>query len=177
MSQGDQAADVAERFASIARRYCHIVDSASLLEKPELLAQIYEVLPSLIDAAMHLPDPDRAEVPKEFELSELPPDRLPASRITQDQWLALYRSLKEKLGESDLYRMVFDAVKDNEAIHGSLADDIAEIYRDVQEGLVLTGEKLALPQNAIWEWRTSFDSHWGHHAMSALKTIHDIRNY
>jgi len=92
-----------------------------------------------------------------------------------DAWRKLYGSLKEKLGDADSYWMVFDAKKDNEAIRGSLADDIVDIYRDLQEGLVLKNK--ACPQSAIWEWRPLFDSHWGYHAMDALKAIHHIRNY
>jgi hypothetical protein len=77
--------------------------------------------------------------------------------------------LKEKLGDWDSYRQVFDPTEDTEAIFGSLADDIADIYRDLQEGLVLCE---ARPQDAIWEWRLLFYSHWGKHAINALLTTH-----
>ena len=33
--------------------------------------------------------------------------------------------------------MVFDPRTDNEAIHGSLSGDIADIYRDLKDGIVL----------------------------------------
>lgn len=80
--------------------------------------------------------------------------------------------LKAKLGEWDLYWEVFDPTKDSEAIRGSLADDIADVYRDIKEGLGCQDLDLALQGDAIWEWRVGFYSHWGKHAIDALRTIH-----
>jgi hypothetical protein len=80
--------------------------------------------------------------------------------------------LKEKLGEWDQYNQVFDPTQDADAVHGSLADDLADIYRDLKEGLVLKETKLRQPEDLIWEWRFAFHSHWGKHAMDALLTIH-----
>jgi hypothetical protein len=28
------------------------------------------------------------------------------------------------------------------------------------------------PEDVIWEWRLGYYSHWGHHAIHALLTIH-----
>lgn len=176
MTHDDRHAEDAERFAVIARKYCAIVDSAPGLEKSDLLARIYEVLPALIDAAVHLPDLSISD-DTEDEPDESPAQPPPTARMADDEWQKLYRSLKEKLGDADLYWMVFDAVKNTEAISGSLADDIAGIYRDLREGIVLMEENRASPHDVIWEWRFGFDSHWGEHAMSALKTIYDIRNH
>lgn len=67
---------------------------------------------------------------------------------------------------------VFDPTKDREAIYGSLADDIADIYRDLKEGLVLHHSGLASPNDILWDWRLGFYSHWGKHSMDALRTIH-----
>lgn len=173
MTREDSYTETAERFGAIAQKYCDIVDSSANFEKTELLAQIYQALPLLIDAAIRLPCADSSEDDGENKLDLGSPAASPA-RMSDSAWSRLYQSLKEKLGDADLYWTVFDSVKDNQAINGSLADDIADIYRDLKSGLALK-EKIS-SQNAIWEWRVGFDSHWGDHAMSALKTIHDIRN-
>ncbi|GAB5548304.1 MAG: hypothetical protein SangKO_080640 [Sandaracinaceae bacterium] len=49
---------------------------------------------------------------------------------------------------------------------GSLTDDFLDIHHDLKGGLSLfdAGHEAA----AVWEWRTSFDEHWGRHAVSAL---------
>jgi hypothetical protein len=176
MSIAEDYAGIAERFSAIARKYCDIVDSSSNLEKPELLTRIYDVLPTLIDAAIHLPEAGTLVDVADDEQNEGSVDAHRTLSIDADARHKRYRSLQEKLGEADSYRVVFNAAKDSEAIYASLADDIADIYRDLKEGLVLMENNAAL-QNALWEWRFGFDSHWGHHAMSALKTIHDIRSY
>ena len=174
MMQEDRYTEAAEHFGAIAQKYCDVVDSASNLEKRELLAQVYEILPALIDAAIRLPLPNNIEDDSEEKVNEGSVQTHP-TRMNGDSWHKLYGSLKERLGDADLYWMVFDAVKGTEAIRGSLADDIADIYRDLKEGLAFKNKGSL--QDAIWEWHFGFDSHWGHHAIGALKAIHDIRNY
>ncbi|MCW2753202.1 MAG: hypothetical protein JWQ32_613 [Marmoricola sp.] len=57
---------------------------------------------------------------------------------------------------------------------GSLADDLADVWRDLREGLD------ALTMNArwddvAWEWRFGLDVHGGKHAVEAVRAIHEIR--
>jgi len=67
---------------------------------------------------------------------------------------------------------VFDPTKDSEAIFGSLADDIRDIYRDLKKGLELKKTYPSQPEAAIGEWRFGFYSHWGKHAIDALLAMH-----
>jgi len=46
--------------------------------------------------------------------------------------------------------------RDTEAIHGSLADDIADIYRDLKDGLVLKETRRSQPEDLIWECGSAF---------------------
>ena len=163
MSAPNGNAEVASRFASIARQFCAAVDSASSMDKIELLARIYPILPELIGEAIGLPD---------VALSEIATVHLNVSRKEQQEWGQLCNLLKEKLGDWDLYHQVFDPTEDSEAIFGTLADDIADIYRDLKKGLDLNETPSTPPEDAIWEWRLLFYSHWGKHAMDALLTIH-----
>ena len=64
--------------------------------------------------------------------------------------------------------------KQSEAIHGSLADDIAGIYGDLRKGSALFDDRNGTKAEAIWMWRVMFLSHWGDHAMNALRTIHHV---
>lgn len=72
----------------------------------------------------------------------------------------------------DLYWEVFDPYdhEDHEPVVGSLSDDLLDVYRDIRGGL-WSWEKNATA-NAIWEWRFSFESHWGDHAVDALRALH-----
>ena len=153
---------VADGFGVVAERFCSAVDSASNLDRAEFVTRIYRILPKLIDEAISLPNVQSSD--SDYKKS--------STRIRLQEWERLYDLLKEKLGEWDRYRQVFDPTQDNEAIFGSLADDVADIYRDLKDGLALNETERREPENAIWEWRLAFQSHWGKHAIDALLTIH-----
>jgi hypothetical protein len=150
------------QFSSVALEFCNTIDSASSLEKTELLVRVYEILPRLISQGIGLPSVS----PGDESVKPTP------IRLTNEEWRGLYESLKEKLEDWNLYWQVFDPMKDSEAIRGSLADDLADIYRELKEDI---SEKDASAQRAaVFGWRVKFYSHWGPHAMDALRTIHVI---
>lgn len=162
MGTSNNNAEVAERFGLAATRFCSIVDSASHMDRGEFVAQIYRVLPKLIDQAIEMPDVEGSDRQQQKS----------SPKVRYAEWEQLYNSLKEKLGDWDLYHQVFDPTHDNEAIVGTLADDIADIFDDLKEGLVFIEAAQANPEEAIWTWRLLFYSHWGKHAMDALLAIH-----
>jgi len=155
--------ELANRFAAVASQFCSIVESANTFERMGFAVEIYRLLPKLIDEAIGLPDVATGDSPEVIEQS---------IRQGNEEWNRLYTLLKEKLGEWDAYRNVFDPTRDTEAICGSLADDIADIYRDLNEGLALMKNAELESEEAIWAWRFAFHSHWGKHAIDALLTIH-----
>jgi hypothetical protein len=59
-----------------------------------------------------------------------------------------------------------------EPVCGDLVDDLLDIYKDVKEGLLAfeSGERVL----AAWHWRNTFGFHWGRHATSAIKALHDF---
>jgi hypothetical protein len=70
------------------------------------------------------------------------------------------------------YGEVFDptVVPPEEPVVGDVADDIADVYRDVVTGLRLFDAGLF--DDALWEWGFGFRSHWGKHATDAIRAIH-----
>ena len=167
-------AEIANRFGSVAQRYCALVDTAGTLETAELLLQLYRILPELISEAVRLPDIDLYGRDEDADPNEDLSNKRVRAPMSPDEWNKLYELLKEKLGDANLYWTIFDPTETNEAIYGSLADDIADIYRDLKEGLVLTEKRAATPEEVIWDWRFGFYSHWGDHAINALRTIHNL---
>jgi hypothetical protein len=164
-------AEIAGRFAAIANRFCSVVDSASSVERTDLLLQIYRILPKLIDEAISLPDVKLSDSDDAIEGSTQRASRANVRRSAQE-WRQLYNLLKEKLGDWDRYWQVFDPTEDHEAISGTLSDDIADIYGDLKKGLVLIEMHEVPPEDIIWNWRFLFYSHWGKHAMDALLAAH-----
>ncbi len=53
---------------------------------------------------------------------------------------------------------------------GDLADDVADIYRDISAGLALFDAGHVA--EAQWEIRFSFLTHWGRHASGAIRALH-----
>jgi hypothetical protein len=168
MNSPQDYASIADRFATVAQEFCTAIDSASSTDRTDFLLRIYRTLPRLIDEAIELP---AVSLTDEDEEPSEPRAHKPNVRLAYAQWEQLYNLLKEKLGDWDLYMQVFDPTEGKEAIPGSLADDLADIYRDLREGLDRQNEK-GLLQDLIWDWRLSYYSHWGQHAMNALQTIH-----
>ncbi len=158
--------EVADRFGAVAQEFCSLVDSASQIDRKSLLIEIYRVLPRLINEAISLPSIETSDEDDE------PKEQPHCVRMTEEQWGELYHLLKETLGDWDLYWQVFDPTTDKEAVCGTLADDIADIYRDLKEGLSLREQHLAPPEDIIWSWRLLYYSHWGKHAIDALLAIH-----
>jgi hypothetical protein len=161
--------DTVARFTLVAEQFCAIVDSCPNLSRDELIAQVYSTLPKLIDQAICMPDVELDDSDEEAS------DRFGQrenTRLGHEEWQRLYHILGENLGDWNAYRQVFDPIFDTELIGGSLADDLADIYRDLKEGLVTNESCTASPEDKIWGWRFSFCTHWGKHAIDALSVLH-----
>ena len=68
-----------------------------------------------------------------------------------------------------LYWEVFDPYNLDEAVCGSLIDDLSDIYNDIQQGVYLyeCGKK----EDAVWCWKWSFENHWKYHATDAIRAL------
>jgi hypothetical protein len=53
---------------------------------------------------------------------------------------------------------------------GDVADDLADIYRDLKAGLWLYEQ--GYESEAIYEWKYHFNFHWGIHAVNAMNALH-----
>jgi hypothetical protein len=60
-------------------------------------------------------------------------------------------------------------VPPEEPVVADLADDLADIWRDVKGGLLLyeSGDQ----DSAAWHWSNDYSLHWGHHATAALYAL------
>src|SRR5258705_10588900 len=120
MNIQDDYAGAVNHFGPIAQQYCSLVDSRSALDKSEFLVRVYRILPELIAEASRLPLVSFRDEENEEQGTTIGKIRA-ETEMKQPKWGELYDALREKLGDWDLYWMVFDPRTDNEAIHGSLA--------------------------------------------------------
>jgi hypothetical protein len=150
--------EVAEEFDLVAARYCSFIESSEDLDRDRFLRELERHLVALYSAAIDLPfgGVDLADAPHS---------------MTSGEWQALNERLSEKLGDTNDYQLMFDPYEDKKPVVASLADDVADIYRDLKDGFALLDEG-GSRDGAVWEWRFGFESHWGRHAAHALYAVY-----
>jgi len=143
-------------FVEVARSYCATIESAATVDLD--LSTTRRQLAELLATGLNLPIVDPTD------------DNSPS--VAHERWTVVFRSLQRALGDRDFYATTFDPYEDDAEIStGSLADDLADIWRDLREGLdaLVVGSSW---QDAAWEWRFGLDTHWGKHAVEALRALH-----
>jgi hypothetical protein len=101
-------------------------------------------------------------------LPDASPDGDVPDHVSDDEWKRVFAACR-RLPISN-YGGVFDplALPPESPDVCDLADDLADIYRDVVNGLraFQNGEA-----EAAWQWKFTFWSHWGRHAASAITAL------
>jgi hypothetical protein len=97
-------------------------------------------------------------------------DRSDVERLAEEKWRKAVAAC-DRL-PLNLYSEVFNPLEatDVTPVTGSLADDLADIYRDVASGL--RAYELGNRAGAVWEWSFGLHSHLGAHATSAIRALH-----
>lgn len=144
------------QFAKSARDFCSWLESEPAAEAIEVQLAI-RLLASLYFNALSLGPGDSSS-------------GIVAERLSDDAWRAVYQ--RAGALPFNYYPVVFNPSNPDheEPVKGDLADDFADIYRDVMAGLMLYDHGHG--SEAIWEWHQGFTSHWGRHAASALYALH-----
>jgi uncharacterized protein DUF5063 len=153
--------DAVQRFAAAAERYCDLIESDWRPRRETLFTELAGALADLYIAALALPDAVNDS------------DDLPDDRLTHEAWRTAFFPFAEALSANDFYYTVSpfkESRRKPKALGGSLSDDLGDIYRDVKEGLLLRDDGFSA--DAVWHWRFNFWSHWGAHAVDALRIIH-----
>ncbi len=158
------------RFKEAAEKYCALFetkpDDANVWAEQitSAIAHLYAFGHDLPD--LHLPE-DALDVPDSMGVND-------------DEWKAIYRFVGEMLGSHRGYWAYFDPSEPLDANQdisfGDLADDLADIYRDIKPGLRAwaSANDVYLP-SIVFDWKFPlFGSHWGVHAVSALRALHPL---
>jgi hypothetical protein len=154
--------EILHRFSQRARDYCTLIDAAATLDVNDFLRQAQSALHEISAAALELP----ACAPDEG-MTE-------AQRMSYQESHDLFEALGRILGEYEGYWTVSFPYDDSvEPVYASLADDLADIYRDLKEGLALYDEH-GSSDNTLWALRFQYMAHWGAHATDAMKAIHEV---
>jgi len=167
----------ANAFVSVAQRYCALLENP-VRDRDLWLADVLTTLATIYAAAPMV---------RELALPTHPaPENIPAAfRLTNDEWTALYTHLKHTLGNDAIYSAQFnplvptphapsDSLREDETPLGDLADDLADIYRDLKPGLTAWNtQNDALLEDVLFQWvHYGLLHHWGRHAVNAVRALH-----
>jgi hypothetical protein len=144
-----------------AEHFCSLIDGADSRGRKDFVDALVVSIASLVAAALRLPGVS----PTERDLPHGP---------SQDEWKDRFDAIQIALDDWDPYwttLTVIDGFDAPEAVLLTLADGLADIWRDLKRGL-LALDAGAPNQDVIWDWRYGFYTHWGRHATEALRALH-----
>jgi hypothetical protein len=162
----DSTNAAAMAFYAVAGGYCEFIETTVKTDLAPFLAKLERHLSQVLCAAVALP-------------GATPSDRPDLTPISGAAMTPILRSLGTTLGVNDVYRQVFDPFEANErdVVAGSLSDDLGDIYRDLKRGVVEWSDAGPVgQQDIVWEWRLTFESHWGQHLLSAMRAVYWLRH-
>lgn len=143
-----------EKFTRSARQFCLWVESSPTETDAR---KALGLLAALHISALELKQGDCGE-------------SIESTRISNEQWKAIFARFNSL--PFNYYNEFFSPANydEKEPVVGDLADDLADIYRDLKENLDLydAGHQA----EALWEWKQSFRIHWGRHAVAAIHALH-----
>jgi hypothetical protein len=150
-------------YCNLVARFCDLAEGNSGASSARLIA-VRDALVELYQASLHMPD----IVGERFRDV---PERLPFDE---------YRRVKERIGtvvESDYFLICFHPFRTpaEEPVCASLSDGLADIWRDLKRGLLALEEDEEKWAAAVfWDWKFSFETHWGDHAVDCIWAIHKL---
>lgn len=143
-------------FIAAAREFCSFAED----ERDVVATDLWKVRDLLLRLIFHIPAVENAAHAVEHDGVD-PED-------------AMYAKVTKRFSQFsfDYYRAVFDPHDLNaidEPVMGMLSDDLADIYRDLAEGL--DNANRGYMDEACFDWSFSYRAHWARHAVNALTTI------
>lgn len=151
-----------KQFVDCARKFCTLVENCNDFELSDFEEKSLSLLSKLYHLAIELPFP------------ALVNDDLQIDSVTVKQRKKIYSEINDLFGKNHIYKMIYDPDQnDDEIVHAMLGDDFSDIYSDVKNSLVIFDKNDTNSINeAVWQWKNDFMSHWGSHALNIISTIH-----
>ena len=140
---------IASAFYEHANRFCSFLETLGELNQNSC-RQLAIGLSEIFGLALQLPDIE------------------PNSELASKKEL---KRLSVKFGKYDSYWEIYDPFNLEEAVCGSLYDDISDIYKELYIGITLYPQDI---NEAIWHWKWSFENHWSYHAVDSLRVLNQI---
>ncbi len=161
------------RFVEHVRLFCRLLE-VEPGNRQDWMLTLLTTLADLYAAAHHLAVPDN-DLASDFPEETFDP--------TPGELQAVRQRVGRVLGEDNLYwctlnvRLAPTGPERGDSLGvGDLTDDLADIYRDLRPGLRAWDANVdAYLPDIIFGWKEPlFASHWGMHAVDALRALHSL---
>ncbi len=144
-----------KEFSDLALEYCNWVEKQEKSEDQLYYVQV--LLSKLYCWGIQLPDCESTDL---LESKELPTHE--------------HSKVLEYFAEFPVqyYSMVFNAevVPSEDPVTGDVVDDLADIYKDLKDGLWYLGKGSEV--DAVFYWRSSLGIHWARHILGAMYALY-----
>jgi len=143
-------------FVSLIKEFKVLIDEVSSAKAHSFLSSCAGLLPRIYAAGIVLPDvqPESEDINSSVE--------------------SPIKKLNSLLGQYDIYLEIFDPYVEEEPVHGSISDDLADIYLDLMNPLVTFDAGQI--KDAIWTWKFNICGHCGDHIVDTMRAIHRLVN-
>ncbi|RLD31434.1 MAG: hypothetical protein DRI72_08960 [Bacteroidetes bacterium] len=149
---------------TVANEFCYYLENAEEKSKSGILEFVNRILPLLYLKGSLLPDIE-VENPDANE-----------KFATEEQWERVFLLLREKFGKQDEFWTIDPLyINDTEPLKASLAENIADIYQDMKD-LIMLYQKNTFDarQNAVADIKLLFATHWGYRIGNILNRTHHL---
>lgn len=146
----------------VANDYCSFMAKAETYSKQQLFDYLLKVSPLLYIKGSLLPD-----------INVQNPDAI-EKYLNEEEWEALFTALRKTFSKDDEFWFIDNNdFKNNTPIKASLSESFADIYQDMKD-FVLLYQKSSLDakENAVFELKQLFETHWGFRLVNAHKALH-----
>lgn len=94
--------------------------------------------------------------------------------VTEENWEGIFTMLRDKFGDKDEFWFIdHNYVNETEPLKASLAENIADIYQDMKDFIMLYQKNtFDKRQNAVGEIKILFETHWGLNISNIMQKIH-----
>lgn len=151
-------------FTAVANEYCRYLEEASSGDGKTLLLVLQKLLPLLYMKSLFLPE---IETRVEDEVEKF---------VREEDWQAIKEILTAKFGSANDYLDINpDKESTEELIYGDLAENLADIYQDIKDFLMVYRiGTVEVMNDALWECRESFRLYWGRKLVNTIRAVHFI---
>ncbi|MCF8365392.1 MAG: DUF5063 domain-containing protein [Bacteroidales bacterium] len=148
-------------FLAVAQKFCLFIEEVEKYNKEQIFDYMHKALPLLYVRGSVLP----AVIPDNFDANE--------KYVTEEQWQNTFNTIRQILLKEDEFWFLENDNPLNEAVKGSFADSLTDIYQDMKDFIILYQKPLRDAKKiAVWEILELFKAHWGFRVVNLLKVMH-----